>query len=68
MKWEEFERMSPPMEMFINTVKTNIECPKCGEPLYFRNDIVLTTYPAQYKYECVCGFVGYSFARWTEGR
>lgn len=30
-------------------------CPECGLELH-RDDIVLTTYPAQYSYYCDCGF------------
>ena len=68
MKWEQFKWMSPRAQVFTNKVLTDIECPKCGKYLFQRTDIVLTTYPEQYQYECECGFVGYSFAQWTEGR
>ena len=68
MKWEQFERMYPCTQEFTNKVLTDIECPKCGKNLFQRMDIVLTSYPAQYQYECECGFVGYSHARWNEGR
>ena len=67
MKWEQFERMYPYTQEFTNKVLTNIECPRCGKKLFQRTDIVLTSYPAQYQYECECGFVGYSHARWEEG-
>ena len=65
MKWDEFKNTMTPEPIFQNFVKTNIECPKCGKNLFYRNDIVLTSYPAQYQYECECGFVGYSFAKWS---
>ena len=67
MKWEQFERMYPRTEAFTNRAKTDIDCPKCGKrKLWERTDIVLTSYPAQYQYECDCGFVGYSHARYTD--
>lgn len=69
MKWEEFKNMMTPEPIFVNLVKTNIECPECGKNLFQRTDIVLTSYPAQYQYECnECGFIGYSHAKWQEGR
>lgn len=66
MDWEQFRNMTSPEPVFLNKVRTNIKCPKCGKELFFRNDIVLTSYPAQYQYECVCGFIGYSHAKWSE--
>ena len=61
MKWEHFKNMmtAEPF-VFLNRVETNVECPKCGRNLYERTDIVLTSYPAQYQYECECGWVGYA--------
>ena len=61
MTWEEFKRMGPPSAHSSIYKKTDIECPKCGKPLMMRTDIILTSYPAQYQYECTCGFMGYSF-------
>ena len=66
MKWEEFERMYPQTQVYTNKVKTDIECPKCGKRLFFRKNIVLASYPAQFQYECECGFVGYSHMGWTD--
>jgi len=64
MKWEDFKEMYPNTSAFTNLVRTDIECPKCGKPLFERTDIVLTSWPAQYQYECTCGFVGYAHADW----
>ena len=61
MKWEDHVKQGPPEEVFSNRKKTDIECPKCGELIYKRTDIVLTSYPAQYRYECDCGWVGSAF-------
>ena len=66
MKWEQFEQTNRYTQEYANKVLTNIECPKCGKYLFQRTDIVLTSYPCQYQYECECGFIGYSFARWNE--
>ena len=62
ISWEEHKMQMPPWEVFSNKEKTNIQCPKCGEPLYKRNDIVLTSYPPQFQYECdKCNWIGYAF-------
>lgn len=61
MTWEEFKNQKPEENLFTNLIKTNIECPKCQKKLYKRTDIVLTSYPAQYQYECECGWIGYAF-------
>ena len=62
MKWEEFDRTVS----FDNQSKykeTDIECPKCGKNVRMRADIILPSYPAQYQYECECGWIGYSHAK-----
>lgn len=69
MKWEDFIKRTTPEPMFVNMVKTDVECPKCGNNLYCRTDIVLTSLPAQYQYECpACNFVGYSHVKWSKIR
>ena len=60
MKWEEHVLQMPSQEQFQNRKLTNIECPKCGKKLWKRMDIVLTSYPEQYQYECDCGWIGYA--------
>ena len=60
MKWDEIKNQMPE-ELFTNREKTDIECPNCGKFIYRRTDIVLTTYPAQYQYECDCGWTGTAF-------
>ena len=61
MKWEDKIKEDAKVEFFPCRIKTNIECPKCGRKIYKRTDITLTTYPAQYKYECSCGWWGSAF-------
>ena len=62
MTWNEFENNIDLEKIFPNPLeKTDIQCPKCGQYIYRRNDIVLTSYPPQYQYECECGWVGYAF-------
>ena len=60
MEWEQYEKLMPKK---INEPMTQVDvkCPKCGKKIWRRNDIVLTTYPAQYQYECECGWIGYAF-------
>ena len=68
MKWRDFENIYyPPTSTFTNKIQTNIECPQCGKYLFERTDIVLSSYPVQYQYECTCGFVSYSHADWVLG-
>ena len=61
MKWSEIENYIP--ETPSNREKTDIECPKCGKYIYRRTDIILTSYPPQYRYECDCGWVGSAYAK-----
>lgn len=38
-----------------------VECPNCKNRLYKRTDIVLTSYPPQYQYQCLaCGWTGFA--------
>ena len=68
MKWEQFKRMNNRnTQEYTNRILTNIECPKCGKNLFQWTNMVLTTYPEQYQYECECGFVGYSHVQWNKG-
>lgn len=60
MKWEDVEKQYPEMSTCTNLQKTDIDCPICGKKIFKRTDIVLTSYPAQYQYECECGWVGYA--------
>lgn len=51
IEWKDFTEHK---ELYYpsNREITEIKCPKCGQPLYRRTDIVLTSYPPQYRYEC----------------
>lgn len=61
MKWEEYNPY--PSGFGIKRMETEIECPECGNKLYKRTDIILTTVPPKYQYECRhCGYIGYKFA------
>ena len=61
MKWEEYEKLMPSRPEWQPRTQVDVECPKCGKKLWRRNDVVLTTYPEQYKYECDCGWWGSAF-------
>ena len=61
MKWDEFNKMISIDTWEETRSQVNIECPKCGAKLFRRNDIVLTSNPPKYQYECdKCNWVGYS--------
>lgn len=56
MKWEDYEKLRPKKsELFEIRTQVDVKCPKCGKKIWRRNDITLTSYPAQYQYECECG-------------
>jgi len=59
MKWEDFKKQELDFS-FTDLKETNIECPVCGKKIFKRMNVVLTTYPPQYQYECKCGWVGYA--------
>lgn len=67
IKWKDFEWSNMNYSMFTNKVLTDILCPNCGNPIYMRTDKILTSIPAQYQYECTCGWVGYSHNKWQKG-
>ena len=60
MKWEEYKKQETnKFAMFKdgNWIKTKIECPKCGKPVYKNVGLVLASYPPQYQYRCAeCGW------------
>lgn len=61
MTWEEFIRPKPTNTYnTINRQLTEIECPQCGKYIYKRLDMIYTSFPPQNKYECDCGWVGFS--------
>lgn len=60
--WEAYKSMGRAYEYLPPRTQVNVACPKCGQPLWRRNDITLTSYPEQYQYECDgCGWIGYNF-------
>lgn len=62
MKWEDFTLYKESDDNMPSTLQlTDIECPKCGKKIFRRTDIVLTSFPPQYQYECRCGWVGYAY-------
>lgn len=65
MTWEELLDNSNAVNL-NGQVKTNIECPKCGRPIYLDNTIILTSYPAKYSYWCACGWTGTAPIKWSD--
>lgn len=62
MKWEVFEKQMAVKPLhYEQRTQVDVECPVCGRKLWRRNDIVLTTYPPKYRYECDCGWWGSAF-------
>lgn len=60
MKWEDFYKETD-NDVLPTLQLTDIECPKCGKKVFRRTDIILTSFPPQYQYECKCGWVGYAY-------
>lgn len=60
MTWEEFKELNNPLfSMSDGKELTDIECPKCGNFIYRYTQMIFTTYPPQYHYECPnCGWNG----------
>ena len=57
MTWEEFKESNKPI--FSDKEETDIECPECGAYIYRNTQIIFTSLPAQYRYECPnCGWSG----------
>ena len=60
MTWDDFQQRQLHINGTVTRIKTDIECPKCGKYIWKRLDIVLTSIPPQYQYECDdCGWTGY---------
>lgn len=66
MNWEEFKEHGYTNSTYPNMIKTDISCPICGRPIYMRTDKVLTSIPAQYEYDCKCGWIGYAHTKWSK--
>lgn len=62
MDWDKLKKQYSETLTITNWEETVIECPKCGRKLFELTDIILTTYPAQYQYECNCGWIGYALS------
>ena len=57
MKWEDYQKEE--WILYHDREKTQIECPECGALLWRRTDIILTSNPPQFRYECdSCGWSG----------
>lgn len=56
MKWDEYQKKKQGTFNVFNDgqtwLKTEIECPVCGEPVYKNITMALATYPPMYKYRC----------------
>lgn len=66
MKWDEFDNGANVSLMASDQVRTDIECPVCGEKVFWDSRVVLTSLPPQYCYWCKCGWSGTSFAKWKK--
>lgn len=60
MTWEEYQKVvtGTASLTFENREATDIECPECRRKIWRRTDIVLSSIPPKYVYECVCGWSG----------
>lgn len=55
--WEDF--IETKSCQFANSEPTQIACPKCGNRIYKRTDVILTCYPPKHQYFCgKCDWVG----------
>lgn len=66
MKWIELQGQELNENLTGQTL-TDIQCPECLRRIYLDNTIILTSYPAKYRYWCSCGWEGYSHVKWIGG-
>lgn len=59
MTWEDFKQRELPTNVTISRIKVDVDCPRCKRKLWKRMDVVLTSNPPKYQYECNCGWTGY---------
>ena len=56
MDWYKYQAEKQRVRNLFNDnhmwIKTEIECPCCGDIIYKNLDLVLTSYPPQYTYKC----------------
>lgn len=58
MKWEDFTR-SEDLTTYPRYVKTEIECPSCGEKIYEDMHLVYLSNPPKHGFHCFkCGWSG----------
>lgn len=58
MKWEDYKR-DEDVAVYGEYVKTDIECPKCGEYIYQDVSVQYMTNPPQHDFYCFgCGWKG----------
>lgn len=55
MTWEEYQKQRNPYGS-VAYKEIDVECPICGKKIRKRINMVITTYPQQYRYECICGW------------
>ena len=59
MKWEDYQ--PTPMREEVYRI-VDVECPNCGTKLHKRIDIILTSNPPKYYYECPkCNWTGINY-------
>ena len=59
--WEDYQKSDGVHGLPSFRELTNIKCPACNKYIYRITNVVLTTYPPQYRYECDCGWSGVGF-------
>ena len=58
MKWEDYKK-DKDIVVYDKYVKTDIECPKCGEVIYQDVSVQYMTNPPQHDFYCFgCGWKG----------
>lgn len=63
MTWDELLNMNIASN-YNGQVLTDIDCPKCGRKIYLDNTMILTSFPAKYRYWCSCGWTDCAPAKW----
>lgn len=64
MTWDELLSMDVASK-YNGQVRTDIQCPQCGRYIYLDNTMILTSFPAKYRYWCSCGWTDCAHIKWT---
>lgn len=63
MKWDDFNKADL-QATYVGQVKTDIDCPICGNKVLWDSRIIVTSLPPKFYYWCTCGWCETSYRKW----